>query len=385
MKPTIQKRKILLLLFILMLLLFTVPRLFLHYHQITGELVADSQDHYRVIKNSEMYSFLTCLAVNLFTSFGHEFYGWTAVHTLFQAAAVFSAGYLIYVISDGKLDRTVCLIIGLVCTSAAPVWAPGFEIDVRQMVTGCVEHNITFSVMAPFALLAMALFLKLCPEAALGKKMDIRLYFAFTAALALSTLAKPSFLLGFSLTLLPVLIADFIRTRGKNFKNEFLLGCSVLVSLVATYFQSKFLFGGDTGSGIVFAPFVVYHHFTDICAARRLARSLLFPVLAAVLLFGKIRKNPRAVFCWLFFLISYLIALLFAESGPRMMHGNMTWTSSFAALTLFCACAQALAESMGEKTKYGIVKNGPCALALVWHYLSGIVYVFLLLKGFPPF
>ena len=55
--------------------------------------------------------------------------------------------------------------------------------------------------------------------------------------LTVATSFKASLIFAFAPALLVLLIADFVRTRAKNLKNEIIMGCSVFPGVALCFIQ----------------------------------------------------------------------------------------------------------------------------------------------------
>ncbi|MCO7111163.1 hypothetical protein NIA69_21155 [Gemmiger formicilis] len=89
--------------------------------------------------------------------------------------------------------------------------------------------------------------------------LDLRAYAVYTVLLTVATSFKASLIFAFAPALLVLLIADFVRTRAKNLKNEIIMGCSVFPGVALCFIQANVLFA-EEGSGIRLIFTVPFDH-----------------------------------------------------------------------------------------------------------------------------
>ena len=156
-----------------------------------------------------------------------------------------------------RCPRAARLLVSLVVNLATAVWMPRGGYWYQGTVGGTIYHNTTYIMLAPFALLAMLAFYRVWPT--MRDDLDLRAYAVYTVLLTVATSFKASLIFAFAPALLVLLIADFVRTRAKNLKNEIIMGCSVFPGVALCFIQANVLFA-EEGSGIRLIFTVPFDH-----------------------------------------------------------------------------------------------------------------------------
>lgn len=281
------------------------------------------------------------------------------------------------------------LAASLVVNLAQAVWMPRGGYWYQGTIIGTVYHNTTYIMLAPFALLAVLAFYKVWQG--MGGKLDLRAWLVYTILLTLATSFKASLVFAFAPALLVLLIADLIRTRGRNLRQEVILGCSVLPSIALCLVQANVLFAEpDSGMKLIFTVAFDRHAMLwgpfNEAAVLGLLRSFVFVAAVGILLGRMAWQSFRYRFSLLVFGVAMAEALLFVESGERLYHANLWW-GPFICYWVF------LLESVSVWLR-GCVqwKNGAregrlslrlavCGAALAWHIVSGLCFLVLLMEG----
>jgi hypothetical protein len=79
----------------------------------------------------------------------------------------------------------------------------------------------------------------------------------------------------------------------------------------------------------------------------KLLLSLLFPLSVLAVNFRRAREDCALMLAWLLFAIGAAMMYLLAESGPRMVHGNMLWSAQIAVFILFVRSAAHISVYFG--------------------------------------
>ena len=278
---------------------------------------------------------------------------------------------------------TVLLLVSLVVNLATAVWMPRGGYWYQGTVGGTIYHNTTYIMLAPFALLAMLAFYRVWPT--MRDDLDLRAYAVYTVLLTVATSFKASLIFAFAPALLVLLIADFMRTRAKNLKNEIIMGCSVFPGVALCVIQANVLFA-EEGSGIRLIFTVPFDHHRMLwgpfneAGVLGLARSFVFVATVGLLLGRAAWQRFRYRFSLFTFAFSLAEALLLVESGERLYHANLWW-GPFICFWVFWL------ESVSvflQQTRTGAAPRwrlAVCAAALAWHIVSGVCFLVMLLQG----
>ena len=340
------------------------------------------------LSDKDTYTALYFLIAPLYALGGKA--GVALLATAFQLAALAAFAWGLRGVAPG-LSLPVRLLISLVVNLAQAVWIPRGGYWYLGTVSGTVYHNTTYIALAPFAMLAMLCFYR--AWRGMQGKLDARAWLVYTLFLTVSAAFKANFVFAFAPALLLLLIADLVRTRGKNLCNEVIMGCSVLPSIALCLLESLVLFTGE-GNGVQlifsvdpvnFENGVISWGFFNEATRRGLIRSFLF-VGAAALLLGRLAwASFRYRFSALTFAVAMAEALLLVESGERVGHANFWW-GAFICYWLFfleSVCALLRGWQAWRQNRAALLggRLAVCTAALAWHIVSGVCFLVLLLQG----
>lgn len=377
---------------LLALAIFAAAMTWLHYQQLCSPgggndpYTSDLGQHLAFAQQGMIYSTASLLIGPAYGLGGR--WGIAGLLALFHlaAVAVFARGLRAAVPGWSCPAR---LLISLVINFAQAVWMPRGGYWYQGTVIGTVYHNTTYIMLVPFALLAMLAFYRAWQS--MTGKLNLRAWGLYTVLLTLATSFKASLVFAFAPALLLLLIADLVRTRGKNLRQEILMGCSVLPSIALCLIQANVLFAdADSGMKLIFTVDFDRHAMLwgpfNEAAVLGLLRSFVF-VVAVGLLFGRQAwRNFRYRFSLLVFVVAMAEALLLVESGERLYHANLWW-GPFICYWVFLlesvsvwlrGCAHWKA---GDRSGRLGVRLTVCGVALGWHILSGFCFLVLLMQG----
>lgn len=375
------------------LAVFAVAMTWLHYQQLCSPgggndpYTSDLGQHLAFARRGMIYS-TTSLLVGPAYALGGR-WGIAVLLTIFHLAAVgiFARGL------SPALPRVSCpvrLLFSLAVYFSQAVWIPRGGYWYQGTVIGTVYHNTTYIMLAPFALCTILAFYRVWQG--MAAKLDWRLWLGYTVLLTIATSFKASFVFAFAPALLLLLIADLVRTRGKNLGQEILMGCSVLPSIALCLIQANVLFA-DADSGLQWIFSVSFDRHAMLwgpfnqAALLGLLRSFVFVAAVGILLGRRAWKQFRYRFSLLVFGVAMAEALFFVESGERLYHANFWW-GPFICFWVFLlesvsvwlrGCADWRAGTRDHRLGFRLMV---CGAALVWHIVSGLCFLVLLLQGY---
>lgn len=250
-------------------------------------------------------------------------------------------------------------------------------------------HNITFIGMRLLAILTIYYFIDLYRN---YQSETIRKnYILVSGFLFLSAYVKPNFFISFSFALLIVIVIDFLGDpeRFKNFRKYFMLGSTVFPACVILYIQSLDLYPsgleGDAGTETSGVAITWFRGILGCSLGHVLINvflSLAFPII--VFVFNKGGDKVSRYIC-LLYVVSFGVANLFQETGPRQYHGNFFWGMFCAGYLLFLFAISLFIKNWKERvprgSKASIVYKAAGTVLFVCHALSGFGYFRLLLRG----
>lgn len=208
----------------------------------------------------------------------------------------------------------------------------------------------------------------------IGKKVCFRILIAIF--LLLSVLAKPSFAQVYYLAFALVVIGRFIKARGKNFRECFWDGVSLVPSMIQFIVIYYMYFGNPSGEqseplGFVFLG--VWSYFTDSIPLSILA-ALAFAIAVLIFLGKRVCNYKGVLFSWLMTIIGILEYMFIMETGGRQYHGNFSWGYQIGCSLLWVFSLQAFLKErrsglLESKKKYVELLIW---LLLACHLLAGI-------------
>jgi len=380
-----QKNAILTIVCLLALAVFGAAMVWLHYQQLCSPgggddpYTSDLGQHLYFAQQGMIYSTVSLLIGPAYDIAGRI--GIAVLLAVFHlaAVAVFAWGLRAAL---PESPRPVRLLVSLAVNLATAVWMPRGGYWYQGTVGGTIYHNTTYIMLAPFALLTMLAFYRVWPT--VRGRLDLRSYAVYTVLLTVATSFKANLIFAFAPALLVLLIADFVRSRAKNLKNEILMGCSVFPGVALCFVQARVLFAAeDSGIRLIFTvPFdhhrMLWGPFNE-AGVLGLARSFVFAAAVGLLLGRAAWKSFRYRFSLFTFAVSMAEALLLVESGERLYHANLWWGPFICFWAFWLESVSVfLAQCRAKAPRWRLVL---CGLALVWHLASGVCFLVMLLCG----
>lgn len=271
------------------------------------------------------------------------------------------------------LDTALALLAAILAHVCGPWILPGQTEMYLGVYNGNVLHNMTLLFSRTPVPLVLLFFFRLW-DAREGR-LRLTDWLGLALTLALSTLFKPSFLGAFAPAVLVMLIWDFIKTRAKGFKNEFLIGCAVLPSAAVLLWSSSVLFAEDfagTSSGVALRALTLGGLLSLLVMYLR---GLLLPLWSHFT--QGVRENERGHLriVWGVLGVAILEALTLTETGFRANDGNFEWGSLALYPTVFAlavALLMRLLQRTDRKKRPDAVKAAVGLVLLLGHLAVGL-------------
>lgn len=318
--------------------------------------------------------------------------GNTRLISLFLALVVlltvFATFFLLkYLIKDVKQSHLMMLAI--MVNLVAPILPHGSTLGPASTVgfqNPFVLHNSTYLLMKLVGIVIILLFFKMRENYLEEIKRGQWLLLA--TGLTLINAIKPNFIVIFAPAVFIVFIVDFVKSRGKKWRNILLLGMAFLPSFLVLVFQYFVLFNeaaaGGNQIGFSFGYFIsLYLRYPVVNTLQTLA----FPVLILIFNFKELLKNKVFSFSWLMWVIAFIQFIFIIETGNRMNDGNWTWGAPFAVFILFISSIYMLSlnlkdkQFLSEKHKTKKIYFITAFILLLAHIVSGLVYLIMLFLG----
>ena len=314
-------------------------------------ILSDMPAHIRLALGHNDYSLASWIVRGLWGLLG-EARGQTALSLVLTANQLLGV-VTVWLLLRGMfpaLEKSFALLAALLAHLCGPWIIPGQTEMYLGVFNGNLYHNMTLLFSRTPIPLALLCFFRLWD--ARGEKLKLRDWLGLCLWLLLSTLFKPSFLGAFAPAVFVMLVWDFVRTRCRGFKNEFLIGLAVVPSLVVLWWSSSVLYAEDfagTQSGMALRA------LTPMLLGSLLVmylRSLLLPLWSHFTQ-GVRERSQRGHLriVWGVLGTAILEALMLTETGFRANDGNFEWGSLALYPTVF-ALAIALLLRLLERTDF---------------------------------
>lgn len=356
---------------------------FLTYHQIhetNASYPSDYVVHIELAFSGKSYTLFGVIANITKLVFG-KFYD-IAIAITMSVILLFSI-YAIYLCVKKLSNHSNAWLLAIIISAIGIAYIPGKGIYLGFFVVN-LYHSPTYLLMKPFAFLSFYFYIK-CREQMKNstiKNIDWKDWLWFSGCLCMSAWSKPTFFTIFAPVMLIDLIVDFVISKTKNVKKEFIFGLSVFPTVAVCLIQSVILFDDQASVEINFG----WNFQTFDYTVLKFVQSLLFPLLVLVIYVWKRKIQWWYVFGWGCFAIGFLQVMFFMEKGRREMHGNFLWSGHAGAFMLMFVSVVGYFEYLKDKNKsIGIEKSDWIAwipmIALLWQVASGVYYLGKLCTG----
>lgn len=279
--------------------------------------------------------------------------------------------------ASGTIRIAGILAICLLMTAPIPLLAPLDGKLYFGYIAANVYHNPTILLLKPFALLVFGLILPPAGQDGATSRKTLVVWVLATVACAL---AKPSYII----VIVPALIiAGTIpglrkALTGKVWLISFGFLLPALGILAAQYwitYSTEQIPGVYQGkSGIIFAPLAVMSSGSSWLMVKFFL-SIAFPLAVFLAYFREALSHSRLQFAWIGFTIGAAYTYLLAESGPRMLHANFTWSGQITIFILLAVSAEFFCEQIrlkGLRDRSRMIAFIVCTVFFILHVLSGI-------------
>ena len=335
-------------------------------------IISDMPAHVRLALGRNDYSLASFFVRALWGLFG-EARGQTALSLLLTANQLLGMGTLYLLLrrmfpSVGAWGAWAASLLAHVC---GPWIFPGQSVMYLGAYNGNVLHNMTLLFSRTPVPLVFLFFFRLWD--ARRDRLNARDWIGFSLCLLLSALMKPSFLGAFAPLVLALLVWDFLATRCRGFKNEFLIGLAVIPSAAALLWSSLVLFAEDfagTSSGValrVLTPALLGSLLLTYL------RGLLLPLWTGITQGEKEARRGQLRIVWGALAVAAAEAALLTETGFRANDGNFEWGSLALYPTVF-GIAVALLLRLWEKKDAAARKKAAVGLVLLLGHLAVGLY-----------
>lgn len=297
-----------------------------------------------------------------------------------------------------RLSRWEAFLAAELASLCGPWLIPGYQMGIYIGAhNGNLYHNMTVLFSRTLIPVSFVCFFR-CWEArhSLIPRKD---WWGFALSFLIVTAFKPNFAFAFLPVMAALLLWDFIKYRGKYFKNEFILGCAVLPAGFICIWQYLVLFNNSFGQSATEMLEELDENFVDTSSGIALRflwgaelvgvlvmylRSLLLPVYTLALQAPREQEKRRVGLLLAVELVALLEATVLIETGYRANHGNFDWGGLALYPAVFALAIGLLIRMLHEanfKKPLDILK---CLLGLgilLGHLLVGCYFIWFFNSG----
>lgn len=274
-------------------------------------------------------------------------------------------GVLYYMNMAHVLDKLKNLFVSFGLMLAGPIWL-GFAYTLA--VGHCSPNEWRNPTTLAARTLAVFIFIMISKILDERKNATTKDWITLSILLAVSALAKPSFLQAFIPGLGIYLVFRCLKIRSAA--NIRLFGKIVLTHIpaVAILCVQALLMLGE---GIDISWFEYWKQHTG-SVVLSLCAAFLFPVFV-LLAYGKGKSEDVTVILPIQ-ISAFLEAALLVEKGSRRLHGNFVWANSIAMFLFYMVMARVFMHEISEKERMGNSRY-------IWKQVLGYCLFFLHLAG----
>lgn len=242
-------------------------------------------------------------------------------------------------------------------------------------------HNPTGNMARPFAMVSIILILDILE----AEKANWKKYVCLSAALALSVLAKPSFLQGIAPAMILYVLIDTISLKKIQLRKYLFLasafipaGCIMIIQLWIVFYSENAL-----NEGIGFGIFKMLELYVNNVWAALIACVAfpLFVFITAIIVQRKnVLRNSRIILMTSYLIVGWSEMALLYEKGDRIRQANFAWGYIMAVFIAFALSIIEFIEITESDYKYkNLIRNIGVGL-FSCHLLFGVWYLAMLLR-----
>lgn len=276
-----------------------------------------------------------------------------------------------------KADNTFRIYFGAGLLFVGPLFFPWINADYYLGTwSPNTWHNPTNIMVRPFAMLSVILILDILEAEETKRKEHIFL----AVILALSVIAKPSFLQGIAPALVLYVLSEVFFMRRLFWRKYLLLaatfipaGCIMLFQLWLTFYSGNTL---SEGVGIGYLKTLGRYTNNEWVSLFACTAFPIFVIIAAVIIQKKKVLKDRRIILTICYLISSWCEMAFLyEKGERERHANFTWGYMIAVFVAFVLTVIEFLDITGSDIKYKEAVKKTGVVLFSCHLLLGIWYI----------
>jgi hypothetical protein len=239
-----------------------------------------------------------------------------------------------------------------------------------------IWHNSTIMFIYPLAIALFMVSLKYI-QTGDNKKLWLILLLA-----VINIYAKPSFYFVFA-GIFPLMVF-FKYKKSEQSKNTLIFSALIFGFFLIQYYWlyhdkilTDIIYKGEKSD--IAITFLMEWKLISKHIIFDLLRSIAFPLAFSLCFFDKIRRNSEWIYSFLMFIVGMLIFIFVQETGPRFGHANFIWQANIALFIWFFACIRIWHNDLLHRNFLWKKTDILPLLFLLWHVVSGIIYIAKLL------
>ena len=339
-------------------------------------IISDVPAHIKLAMGNADYGLSSYIIRALYALFEHE-RAMTVLSMILAASTclgVFTLWWLICRMFPG-LDRVYCLLAVILAHLCGPWLIPGYQMEMYLgAFNGNVYHNMTVLFSRTFIPLCFVFFFSIWDER--HGRISLWAWLGLTLSFLVCTLFKPNFAFAFIPMLGCWLIFDFIKSRGKNLKNEIIMGLCVVPAGLACIWQYLVLFDDNfagTSSSMTLRLLVGAEL---IAMLVMYLRGLLLPIFSLSVQSRKEAEQKEHIrLVSICTGIAIFEAMILTETGFRANDGNFEWGSLALYPTVFAISIALLFRMIQQadwKNRRDVIKAAVGIVLLLGHLIVGV-------------
>lgn len=311
--------------------------------QLNGAFPSDTGAHLAEALVGEAYSLMENIFAFVFSHLGGAQSAGICLGLVY-GLTVLATGELIHEFLK-KQPRLLSYILAFLCSFSASYFLP--TINAYRYVGiqgGNVYHNMTYTGMKLFGVLAMLFYLQ--AQKVYEQKLGLVKWGLFMISMILVCAMKPNFLVCFAPAMGICLLIDLIANKGKTFPKIFWFGLAVIPAVAVLIYDYMFLFPGSGDSGGLMIEFGYSISLNCATPWAGPIQAMAFPLWILLFHLKDLKKDHGYGFSWMMTLIAFLEYLFIVESGRRKNHGNLSWGYCFCIFVVFAVSSAKLSEDI---------------------------------------
>jgi uncharacterized membrane protein YidH (DUF202 family) len=343
-------------------------------------------------ENKERYRFMGMFFDFIYRLFPkHSFVVMVGFLALMVALIILANyAYLHYLTKEKCTDRTAIQIASLAGPFYGSMYIPGIhEFFYKKSFPSFSWHSPTQLVMLFASVLALLFFIKMYEKS--DEYVSVKYWILTMLFGALSSYAKPSFILNMITGMIVIFLVDLFKTsadkRAERFKRLVIMGTSLIPAGCCILLVIKSTFRGNDHSHRAGVDMTFENILNNDHLLMAVISGLALPIIVWAVNY-KLIGTKRYSMPFMIFVMGILQWAPFVETGARASHGNFSWGKEAGCYFLFLTSLAIAINNWYDRENF--MKDKPIArniyfavisILFVWHIGSQLVYFYLVYSG----